>query len=86
MMELKDKDKDNGHGNEAVSISVNGVTKQIHRGSQTVAEIKTLGGVALADDLEQVIDGKLTPLTDEGRVTIKGGEMFVSHPKDSGSS
>ena len=75
-----------GHGNEDVSISINGVTKQIHRGSHTVAEIKTLGDVPLADDLEQVIDGKLTPLPDDGRVTIKGGEIFVSHPKDSGSS
>jgi hypothetical protein len=77
---------DGSHGNEDVSISINGVTKQIHRGSHLVAEIKVLGGVPLADDLEQVIDGKLTPLPDDGRVTIKGGEIFVSHPKDSGSS
>ncbi len=58
----------------------------IHRGSHTVAEIKALGGVPLADDLVQIVNGQLVPLADDGRVTIKGGERFKSHPKDSGAS
>jgi hypothetical protein len=69
-----------------VTITINGTEKSIHRGRQKVAEIKALGGVPLADDLEQVIDGKLVPLSDDGAVTIKGGEVFLSHPKDSGAS
>jgi hypothetical protein len=69
-----------------VHITVNNVQYEIHRGRQTVAAIKTAGKVPLADDLEQVIDNKLVPLADDGAVTIKGGEVFVSHPKDSGSS
>jgi len=69
-----------------VHISVNGVQKTIHRGHQTVAAIKAAGGVPAADDLEQNIDGQLTLLSDDGGVTIKGGEIFISHPKDSGSS
>lgn len=69
-----------------VQIFINGKPFSIHRGSQTVEAIKRAGNVPLADDLEQNIDGKLTPLADDGRVTIKGGEKFVSHPKDSGSS
>lgn len=73
------------HGN-TVTISVNGVERSIHRGRQTVAAIKDVGQVPLADDLEQVVDGKLVPLPDNGSVTIKGGETFVSHPKDSSSS
>ena len=82
----KSDDKgDNGHGPN-VSVTINNVEKEIHRGRQTVAEIKNAGNVPLADDLEQVIDGKLTLLPDDGAVTIKGGEVFVSHPKDSGSS
>ena len=48
--------------------------------------IKTLGGVPAAYDLEQVIDGKLVPLPDDSAVTLKGGEVFVSHPKDASSS
>lgn len=69
-----------------VSVTINGATKTIHRGRQTVAAIKQVGGVPLADDLDQLIDGKLTHLPDDGAVTIKGGEEFISHPKDGGSS
>lgn len=69
-----------------VTITIDGVDKEIHRGRYTVVELKNLGGIPLAYDLEQVIDGKLVPLPDDGAVTIKGGEKFVGHPKDSGSS
>lgn len=69
-----------------VTIVINNQKKEIHRGRATVAEIKQVGGVPAADELEQVIAGKLTPLPDDGAVTIKGGEIFISHPRDSGSS
>jgi hypothetical protein len=69
-----------------VTITINSKRKEIHRGHQTVAAIKKLGDVPAADELEQVIQGKLTPLPDDGAVTIKGGEAFISHPRDSGSS
>ena len=69
-----------------VHITVNGESRLIHRGHQTVVEIKKVGGVPLADELEQVIDGKLTPLADDGAVTIKGGEIFMSHVRSGGSS
>lgn len=69
-----------------VPIVVNNVTREIHRGSQTVSEIKRVGEVPQADDLNQSIDGKLEQLPDDGRVTIKGHEIFVSQPKSGGSS
>ncbi len=69
-----------------VTITVNNVPKSIHRGQQTVVAIKNVGGVPIADDLDQLIDGKLQALPDDGAVTIKGGEVFVSHVKDGGSS
>ena len=69
-----------------VKISINGTSKLIHRGHQTVVEVKKLGEVSLADELEQLIDGKLTPLPDDGAVTVKGGEVFVSHVRSGGSS
>jgi len=69
-----------------VKITINKVVKTIHRGRNTVVEIKKLGGVPLADELEQLIDGKLTPLPDDGAVTIKGKEVFISHPRSGGSS
>lgn len=75
------------HGREMVSITVNNEPVAIHRGSQLVSEIKRLGGVPAADELAQVIPGQpLKPLADDGSVVIKGGEEFVSYPKDSSSS
>lgn len=75
-----------GNGNATVTITVNNTSVQIHRGHQTVAQIKTLGNVAAADDLEQLVNNRLVPLADNASVTIKGEEVFVSHPKDSASS
>lgn len=86
--DIKEKeghDKEGSHG-PTVTITVNSAPVQIHRGHRTIAEIKTAAGVPLADDLDQVIDGKLVPIADSGAVTIKGGEQFVSHPKDGSSS
>ena len=77
--------EDHEHG-PFVTITIGTSNYTIHRGSNTVVEIKTLGHVPLADDLEEIVNGQLTPLADDGRVTIKGGEKFVSHPKDSGAS
>ena len=73
------------HGPE-VQITVNNEHPHVHRGRQTVAAIKLAGKVPLADDLVQVTNRKLEPLPDDGSVTIKGGEHFISHPKEAGSS
>jgi len=85
-MHKEEQDQQHPDHGPDITITVNNVDKTIHRGNQPVAEIKRVGGVPLADDLEQIVDGKLQPLPDDGRVTLKGGEKFVSHPKDSSSS
>ena len=69
-----------------VVILVNNEKFTIHRGHQTVAHIKTVAGVPLAHELEQIVDGKMIPLPDDGGVTLKGGEVFVSHPRSGQSS
>lgn len=69
-----------------VLITVNNQHKKIHRGNQAVSEIKRVGGVPASDELEQLIDGKLTPLKDSGSVVIKGGEVFFSHVRDGASA
>jgi hypothetical protein len=69
-----------------VTITVDGESVQIHRGRQSVAEIKSLGHVPAAFDLDQVVDGKLVPLPDDGFIVIKGEEVFLSHPKSGHSS
>ena len=37
-------------------------------------------------ELEQIIHGQLTPLADDAKIAIKGGEVFVSHARQGGSS
>ena len=69
-----------------VTITINGTQFSIHRGHQTVADIKAVGGVNPVHELEQVEDGQLRPLPDSGAVTLKGKEVFISHPRDSASS
>ncbi len=75
-----------GHDHHVVTIIVDDKQYSIHRGEETVVAIKTLAGVPLAYDLDQVVHGKFEPLPDDGRIAIKGGKTFVSHPKDGKSS
>lgn len=74
------------NGNSIVQIRINDNPYEIHRGRKSVAEIKTTGNIPIAHDLVQIIDEKLTPLDDNASITIKGGEVFLSHPKDGSSS
>ncbi len=69
-----------------VSIHVNNKEVFLHAGKYTVATIKKLAGVPLADDLDQLVDCELKPLPDDGHVHIHGGEILISHVKDGGSS
>lgn len=69
-----------------VTIVIDNKTFTIHRGSKTVAELKQLAGIQPAYELEEIVNGKLVPLADDQRVTIKGGERFVSHPRAGASS
>ncbi len=57
-----------------------------HPGRYPIATIKKLAGVPLADDLDELVECTLKPLPDAESVTIRGSEIFVSHPKDGGSS
>ena len=69
-----------------VAIVINGTEVFVHRGSQTVSSLKEAVNVPAADELDMIVDGKLVPLEDDGRVTIKGGERFASQPRRGGSS
>lgn len=86
-LELDEKaaNQSDDHG-PTVTITVDTKPYRIHRGRQTVAAIKQVAGVPLAFELERLVDGRLMPLADDASVTIKGGEVFLSHPKDGGAS
>lgn len=73
-------------GKELVTVTINGNPKEIHRGSYVVAALKTVLGVDASQALDEVIHGEFKPLDDNQRITIKGGEIFVSHARHGGSS
>jgi hypothetical protein len=74
------------HRQDLVEVTINNEPRMIHRGRQTVAEIKEAGHVAPADELSQLVGGKYVLLPDGGSVVIRGGEEFQSNPRAGGSS
>ncbi|NBS71813.1 hypothetical protein EBT31_23290 [bacterium] len=81
---MANEHEEHGHGD--VPVFINNVRHMVAKGFHSVVDLKNIGGVPLADELEQVMHGKLVPLPDDGKVEIGGGEKFVSHPRDSASS
>ncbi len=69
-----------------VTVTVDNVTKTVHRGSHLVSEFKSEVGVDTSLQLAQVIDGQLVGLDDNGHVVIKGHEVFFSRVRKGGSS
>lgn len=69
-----------------VTVTVDNVTKIVHRGSHLVSEFKSEVGVDASLQLAQVIDGQLVGLDDSARVVIKGHEVFFSRVRKGGSS
>lgn len=74
------------HEHRIVSIQINNIERKVKRGKHKVSELKTIGEVPAEHELEELIDGKLTPLDDNAVVLIKGGEEFFSHVRDGSSS
>ena len=76
----KEAGKADEHRQDMVDITIKDKTHKIHRGRQTVAAIKELGGINPNHILVQIVDGQLQDLPNDGSVTIKGGEVFKCHP------
>ena len=69
-----------------VTVTIDNRVFGIHRGNISVADLKSVAGVPAAYELEQIVDGALIPLRDDGHVVLKGDERFVSHPRAGASS
>lgn len=76
-----DEVRNNPDTGKDVLVRINGNEINIHRGSYTIQDLKTELGVEVHKELDQLVDGQLTPLADDGRITIKGGEEFVGHER-----
>jgi len=83
--DLEDRDHAD-RGKNKVTVTIDGVRKEIRRGTYIVAELKGALDVDPSRALDQVINGEFKPLDDTQRVTIQGGEVFVSHVRQGGSS
>ena len=77
-----------GHSDLGKKVTVKIDRHEIHisKGTYKVNELKALAGVDLNKELDQIIHGQLTPLDDESKVVIKGGEEFISHARAGGSA
>jgi|SRR5665213_4598102 len=69
-----------------VKITINNKEYKVHPGINTVVELKHRADIQVTDELEEVREGVLVPLPNDGSVDIRGGEVFVSHPRDGHSS
>ena len=80
-----DKGPDHEHG-KLVTISVDGVEHAIPDGVYKVSELKHRYGIPPDYELDLVEDAEFKPLNDDRSLHIKGGEVFVSHVRQGGSS
>jgi|GEM_PF-1524353 len=73
------------HGKDMVTIYVNDIAVQIHRGHQTVTAIKADGNIPSTDILYLMPNYEVA-LNDNDSITIKGEERFKSCAPSGGSS
>ena len=69
-----------------VEITVDHEKRKIPKGNYDLVEFKTLVGIEQSKDVDELIDGQFVLLTSERKVHIKGGEVFISHVPQGGSS
>jgi hypothetical protein len=87
--QLKEQGPDHGeqhHHKKEVTVTVDGKTQHVPEGTYVVSEFKKLVGVDPSKELDEVVHGELKPLDDNHKIHIKGGEVFISHARQGGSS
>lgn len=62
---------------ELVNIKIADRLFQVHAGIHLVAKLKALAELSPQDNLEQLQNGKIVPLDDNGKIEIHGDESFV---------
>jgi hypothetical protein len=64
---------------DLVTVTLNGVGKEIKRGEYTGRNLKLALGVPVEYELDQVVGGEFKPIANDDRVHVRGGETYVSH-------
>jgi hypothetical protein len=71
---------------QRVTVIVDRKEHKVEPGTYVVSEFKRVVHVDPEKELEEIVHGELKPLDDGASITIKGGEVFVSHVRRGGSS
>ena len=74
------------HHPHLVTVTVDGQPKQVRPGRYKVSLFKKAVGVDPSYELDELVNGKLVALPDDGHIKVKGGETFVSHVRGGSSS
>jgi len=65
-----------------VEITIDNKIYEVKPGEHKVATLKELAGIPTTKELEEIINGTLTPLANDSVVHIHGGEVFLGREKD----
>lgn len=84
--ELEISGEHSHHHKKEVAVTVDGKTYHVPEGNYIVSQFKKLVGVDSSKELDEVVHGELKPLDDNQTIHIKGGEVFISHARQGGSS
>jgi hypothetical protein len=74
------------HHHKTVTVTVDGKQHSVLKGDYVVSSFKKLVAVDPSKELDEVVHGEFKPLDDSQHIEIKGGEVFVSHARQGGSS
>lgn len=74
------------HPPKKVRVTVDQKPHEVRPGEWLVSNFKREVKVDAAKALDELMDGQLKPLADDSTILIKGGEQFVSHARQGGSS
>jgi uncharacterized protein YabE (DUF348 family) len=87
MNDVKPDMPDNDHKPpKKVEVEVDTKKREVRPGAYVVSDFKAEVHVPAEKELDQVINGVITPLDDTATITIRGGEVFVSHVRTGGAS
>ena len=78
--------REHHHHKKEVAVTVDGKTHHVPEGKYVVSDFKKLVGVDPSKELDEVVHGELKPLDDGQTIHVKGGEVFISHARQGGSS
>lgn len=74
------------HPPKKVEVTVDGKAHEVRPGTYVVADFKKEVHVDASRELDQVVNGEFITLDNSASIDIKGGEVFVSHVPQGGSS